>query len=199
MKEAIIWIIILVFGGGIVYSRFFKPQEKLPDTSVYERRIDSLNNEIELNNKKMLQLDSLVDIQENMKKILSVLMLCLIAMSPLYSQKASSDTCCVPCASLKKAIIIKQERVYCGAQLGFARDSISALQEIITAKDTIIFHRDSTITLFKDNELKYKEVINNKDSIITTYGKEIDRLRQGKMIAYGVGFLSMLVGLIFGL
>jgi len=65
MKQAIIWIIILVFGGGIVYSRFFKPQEKLPDTSVYERRIDSLNNEIELNNKKMLQLDSLVDIQEN--------------------------------------------------------------------------------------------------------------------------------------
>ena len=52
MKQAIIWIIILVFGGGIVYSRFFKPQEKLPDTSVYERRIDSLNNEIELNNKK---------------------------------------------------------------------------------------------------------------------------------------------------
>ena len=64
MKQAIIWIIILVFGGGIVYSRFFKPQEKLPDTSVYERRIDSLNNEIELNNKKMLQLDSLADIQK---------------------------------------------------------------------------------------------------------------------------------------
>ena len=126
-------------------------------------------------------------------------MLCLIAMSPLYSQKASSDTCCVPCASLKKAIIIKQERVYCGAQLGFARDSISTLQEIITAKDTIILHRDSAILLYKDSELKFKEVINNKDSIITTYGKEIDRLREGKMIAYGVGFLSMLVGLILSL
>ena len=120
-------------------------------------------------------------------------------MSPLYSQKASSDTCCVPCATLKKAIIVKQERVYCGAQLGFARDSINTLQEIITAKDTIILHRDSTILLYKDSELKFKEVINNKDSIITTYGKEIDRLREGKMIAYGVGFLFMLVGLIFGL
>ena len=64
MKQAIIWIIILVFGGGIVYSRFFKPQEKLPDTSIYEKRIDSLNNEIELNNKKIKQLDSLADVQK---------------------------------------------------------------------------------------------------------------------------------------
>jgi septal ring factor EnvC (AmiA/AmiB activator) len=64
MKQAIIWIIILVFGGGIVYSRFFKPQEKLPDISIYEKRIDSLNNEIELNNKKIKQLDSLADVQK---------------------------------------------------------------------------------------------------------------------------------------
>ena len=118
---------------------------------------------------------------------------------PLYSQKALSDTCRVPCATLKKALVVREERIYCGTQLGFARDSISTLQEIITAKDTIILHRDSAILLYKDNELKFKEVINNKDSIITTYGKEIDRLREGKIIAYGVGFLSMLVGLIFGL
>jgi len=118
---------------------------------------------------------------------------------PLYSQKASSDTCCVPCASLKKAIIIKQERVYCGAQLGFARDSISALQEIITAKDTIIFHRDSTIQLFKDNELKYKEVINNKDTIIRVYKKEIDNLRTARNGAYALGILSVLLSIFIGL
>ena len=126
-------------------------------------------------------------------------MLCLIAMSPLYSQKASSDTCCVPCASLKKAIIIKQERIYCGAQLGFARDSISALQEIITAKDTIIFHRDNTIQLFKDNELKYKEVINNKDTIIGVYKKEIDNLRTARNGAYALGILSVLLSIFIGL
>lgn len=126
-------------------------------------------------------------------------MLCLIATLPLYSQKASSDTCCVPCASLKKAIIIKQERVYCGAQLGFARDSISALQEIITAKDTIIFHRDNTIQLFKDNELKYKEVINNKDTIIRVYKKEIDNLRTARNGAYALGILSVLLSIFIGL
>lgn len=65
MKQAIIWIIVLVFGGGIVYSRFFKPTEKLPDVSIYERRIDSLNNEIKANNIKVQQLDSMVDIQKS--------------------------------------------------------------------------------------------------------------------------------------
>jgi predicted RNase H-like nuclease (RuvC/YqgF family) len=64
MKQAIIWIIVILFAGGIAYTRFFKPESKLPDTSIYERRIDSLNNEIELHNKKIMQLDSLVDVQK---------------------------------------------------------------------------------------------------------------------------------------
>jgi hypothetical protein len=52
MKQAIIWIIVILFAGGIAYTRFFKPESKLPDTSIYEKRIDSLNNEIELHKKK---------------------------------------------------------------------------------------------------------------------------------------------------
>ena len=120
-------------------------------------------------------------------------------MSPLYSQKASSDTCCVPCATLKKALVVRQERIYCGTQLGFARDSITNLQEIILSKDTIILHRDSTITVLKDNENKYKEVINNKDSIIKTYEKEIKRLNTSKIIAYAVGIVSMISGFLLAI
>jgi hypothetical protein len=120
-------------------------------------------------------------------------------MSPLYSQKASSDTCCVPCATLKKALVVRQERIYCGTQLGFARDSISNLQEIISSKDTIILHRDSAIVLFKDNEKKYKEVIDNKDSIIKTYEKEIKRLNASKIIAYAVGIVSMISGFLLAI
>ena len=52
MKQIIIWIIVLLFAGGIAYTRFIKPQQKLPDTSIFEKRIDSLNNEIELHNQK---------------------------------------------------------------------------------------------------------------------------------------------------
>ena len=118
---------------------------------------------------------------------------------PLYSQKALSDTCRVPCATLKKALVVREERIYCGTQLGFARDSITNLQEIIFAKDTIILHRDSAITLFKDNENKYKEVINNKDSIIITYGKEIENLRASKNGAYIAAGLAILLSIFFGL
>ena len=50
MKQITIWIIVLLFAGGIAYTRFIKPQQKLPDTSIFEKRIDSLNNEIEFQN-----------------------------------------------------------------------------------------------------------------------------------------------------
>ena len=126
-------------------------------------------------------------------------MLCLVAMSPLYSQKASSDTCCVPCNTLKKALIIRQERIYCGTQLGIARDSISTMQEIIFAKDTIILHRDSSIANYKINESNYKKVINEKDSIIKTYEKEIKRLNASKILAYAVGIVSIFSGLLLGI
>jgi hypothetical protein len=118
---------------------------------------------------------------------------------PLYSQKASSDTCCVPCNTLKKALIVKQERIYCGAQLGIARDSISTMKEIIFAKDTIILHRDSSIANYKINESNYKKVINEKDSIIKTYEKEIKRLNVSKIVAYAVGIVSIISGLLLGI
>ena len=120
-------------------------------------------------------------------------------MLPLYSQKVSSDTCCVPCNALRKAIIVKQERIYCGTQLGFARDSISTMQEIIFAKDTIILHRDSSIVHYKTNEENYKKVIKEKDSIIETYKKEINRLNASKIVAYAVGIVSIITGLLLGI
>jgi len=100
---------------------------------------------------------------------------------------------------LKKALIVREERLYCGTQLGFARDSISNLQEIIFAKDTIIFHRDSAINVFKANEKNYKEVVNNKDSIITIYGKEIENLRTSRNGAYAVAIVTIVLSLFFGL
>jgi len=63
MKQTIIWIIVILFTGGIVYNRFFKPESKLTNIPIYERRIDSLDNEIELHNQKIKQLDSVVNIQ----------------------------------------------------------------------------------------------------------------------------------------
>ena len=126
-------------------------------------------------------------------------MLCLIVILPLYSQKVSSDTCCVPCNALRKAIIVKEERVYCGKQLGFARDSILTMKEIIFAKDTIILRRDSSIAEYKINETNYRQVIKEKDSIIKTYEKEIKRLNASKVIAYTIGIISIISGLLVGI
>jgi len=126
-------------------------------------------------------------------------MLCLIVTSPLYSQKSSNDTCCVPCISLKKALIVREERLYCETQLGFARDSILTLQKIIFTKDTILLHRDSAISIFESNREGYKEIINNKDSIITTYGKEIENLKTSRNGAYVAVIVTVILSILLGL
>jgi ribonucleotide monophosphatase NagD (HAD superfamily) len=117
--------------------------------------------------------------------------------SPLYSQKASIDTCCVPCTTLRKALIIKEERTYCGKQLGFARDSITVLQQVILHKDTIINYKDSTIATYVKNENNYKGIITNKDSIIKEYKKAYLAQRIQKYIAYGVSSIILLAGILY--
>jgi len=117
--------------------------------------------------------------------------------SPLYSQKASIDTCCVPCNTLRKALIIKEERTYCGKQLGFARDSITVLQQVILHKDTIISFKDSTVATYVKNENNYKGIITNKDSIIKEYKKAYLSQRIQKYIAYGVSSIILLAGILY--
>jgi hypothetical protein len=117
--------------------------------------------------------------------------------SPAYSQKASIDTCCVPCTTLRKALIIKEERTYCGKQLGFARDSITVLQQVILHKDTIISFKDSTIATYVKNENNYKGIITNKDSIIKEYKKAYLSQKIQKYIAYGVSSIILLAGILY--
>lgn len=83
--------------------------------------------------------------------------------------------------------------------MGFARDSISTMKEIIFAKDTIILYRDSSIAEYKINESNYNKVIKEKDSIIKTYEKEVKRLNASKIVAYTIGIISMISGLLLGI
>ena len=119
--------------------------------------------------------------------------------SPLYSQKALTDQCLVPCEALKKALIIKEERTYCGKQLGFARDSIAVLEQVISHKDTIISFKDSTIAVYVKNENNYKGIITNKDSIIAEYKKAYLAQRIQKFIAYGFAGILAITGIVVGL
>lgn len=110
--------------------------------------------------------------------------------SQLYSQKVSSDTCCVPCVTLKKALIVKSEKEYVQKQLVYVRDSIQILQEIITSKDTIIDQKDSIINIYRLNEVRYQQIIYNKDGMIKAYQAEVERQRKGKKLAYLLGILT---------
>tara|TARA_R110000822_G_scaffold100355_10_gene226005 strand:+ start:2007 stop:2366 length:360 start_codon:yes stop_codon:yes gene_type:complete len=117
--------------------------------------------------------------------------------SPLYSQQASIDTCCVPCVTLRKALIIKEERTYCGKQLGFARDSITVLEQVILHKDTIISFKDSTIATYVENENKHRAIIMTKDSTIEEYKKAYLSQRIQKYITYGVSSIILLIGILY--
>ena len=128
-------------------------------------------------------------------------MLCLITTLPLYSQKALSDTCRVPCATLKKALVVREERIYCGTQLGFARDSITNLQEIILSKDTIdkanldvalsnykrYFNRDNGGTPEVKRGMKMQSKLDEL-SKAKTINKETSNPESGKSAPYGSGY-----------
>lgn len=77
--------------------------------------------------------------------------------------------------------MIKAQKENLQKQLVFSRDSISGLQGMILSKDTTILTRDSSIAVYKRNELRYKEVSANKDSVINVYGQEIQKQRGQKV------------------
>jgi len=67
LKEYFVAILILISVAGTLFlgSKYYKKFKVVTiDTSYYDRHIDSLNNIIELNNKKIQTLDSLNGIQK---------------------------------------------------------------------------------------------------------------------------------------
>lgn len=101
--------------------------------------------------------------------------------SPLHSQKVLNDTCCVPCQALRNALVVKSEKELLEKKLKNARDTISTYSQTLKAKDTLITARDSSIAVYVRNEGRHAEIINNKDSIITTYGQEIQNQKNQKI------------------
>ena len=63
MKD-IVYIVIGIVVGALLYKKFFTKTAKLPDTSVYEHRIDSLQKEIEMDKSKIAVYDSISNQQE---------------------------------------------------------------------------------------------------------------------------------------
>lgn len=107
------------------------------------------------------------------------------------SQTLSIDsTCCVPCKTLKKALIVKSERDFLKNQIGVARDSINILSSVVINQDSVIKTQDSSILLYKKNEENYNSIIKKKDGIIEVKDEQIKQQKAKTKIAWIVTGLN---------
>jgi flagellar biosynthesis chaperone FliJ len=103
----------------------------------------------------------------------------------------------VPVSSLKKALIILQERKNCQNEVLVARDSIKTQSEIISNLDTIVVNQSSMINLLKENNDNYKKVITNKDTEIKHFENLYVKEKRHKKMAIGGGSLLFILSIIF--
>ena len=115
----------------------------------------------------------------------------------MNSQTLLNDsTCCVPCITLKKALLLKNDYTYLKNQIEITRDSVSILNSITLNQDTIIKTQGRQITLFKQNEISYKKLIVNKDEEIILFKKEIKKQKKAKIVSYIVGGSCLILSFI---
>jgi hypothetical protein len=115
----------------------------------------------------------------------------------MNSQTLLNDsTCCVPCITLKKALLLKNDYTYLKSQIEITRDSVFILSNIALNQDTIIKTQDKQITLFKQNEVNYKNLVINKDEEITLFKKEVKKQKKSKIISYIVSGACIILSFI---
>lgn len=75
-------------------------------------------------------------------------------------------------------------------QIGIARDSIVVLTNIVTNQDSVITKQDTTISLYKKNEVEFTQLIKNKDSEIGIKDEQIKTQKARTRIAWIVTGLN---------
>lgn len=119
-------------------------------------------------------------------------------MSQANSQTLLNDTtCCVPCAALKKALILKTDYKLLQSEMGVTRDSVTILIKQSLEKDTIIAEHKGIITE-KDGIINIKDqVITEKDNQISDLKHNVKVYRRQRNIAYissgGLFILTMIL------
>ena len=106
----------------------------------------------------------------------------------------NDSTCCVPCKSLKKALIVKTERDYFKNQLSVTRDSLRIQDTIITSLDTLVKVKDKQISFYEQNQLNYKKIISYKDIEIQLYIEKYNNAVKMRKVGFGVGILGVIIG-----
>lgn len=111
-----------------------------------------------------------------------------LASSQTLSNK--EEYCSVPCRTLKNALIFKNECELVKGQLVVARDSISILNNIVSRQDSLLTNRENVIFLQRENEVRYLEIIENKDKIIEVKDKQIKQEKLKALAGWAVAVLN---------
>jgi hypothetical protein len=119
-----------------------------------------------------------------MKNLIALILLIILPLLANSQTPSNDSTCCVPCKSLKKALLVKTERDYLKEQIGVARDSIVILSRIVLNQDSVIIKQDTTISLYKKNEEEYTQIVKNKDTEIEIKDKQIKKAKNRARIAW---------------
>ena len=136
-----------------------------------------------------------------MKKIFSILILCLITISQSYSQtnlqtSNKLDSVLVPVKTLKNALIVLEQRNYCREQLTIVRDSITIQTKLILNQDTIITNLKEQGRLQSENIGNYQKIIVNKDQEIEIYKEKYNKEKRYKWYGIGGGILVAILSFI---
>lgn len=126
-------------------------------------------------------------------------MICLTIISSLSSQQPSTttdSTAVVPIKALRKALLVKAERDNLKNEIIIARDSIQIQDSIIGKQDLTILNFKEQITVFRENENRFEEVIINKDSIILEKEKKVKHYKRHTTIAHIITVLNAVVFLL---
>jgi hypothetical protein len=76
-----------------------------------------------------------------MKKILTVSLLCLITNFQGFSQTVSTNKnqdCVVPCETLRKALIMKEDKQLLEKKFEIVKDSVKILSEVISFQGKLV-------------------------------------------------------------
>ena len=103
---------------------------------------------------------------------------------------STEEYCTVPCRTLKNALLVKADRDFIKGQLVVARDSISILNTIVSRQDSLLDSREDVIFLYRENEVRYLEMLDNKDKIVGLKDKQIKQEKIKALAGWAVAILN---------
>jgi hypothetical protein len=97
----------------------------------------------------------------------------------------------VPCESLRKALIMKEDKKLLEGKFQLVKDSVRILTNVVSLQTELISNKDKEIDLLKKNQQAQKGIIEEKNNQIGEYKKIVRRQKVFKFIGFGTGTLGL--------